>query len=301
MWAMLLATPTLILLNAVFIYGLFGFPVMGAAGAALATGISQWGGAIGIFIYIRRMKDRAVFGIGNGILPARRGLDLPALWRNGAGLRHFGLPLGIASGLEFVGSTANVMFAGLIGAITLSGLEVVFNMHLLAFIVCFSLASATSVRVGNAVGAKDYHEIVRIALAGIGVGLLSMTPFALLYSLIPAPVFSLFTPDAAIHAMAQTMLPFIVAALFFDAIQFVFLHSLRAAGDQWVASGLQVIAFLVLMVPLAWVLAFPLGFAGPGIAAGFMFGSMTAAILLGGRFLLLARRHGFRQSSGQRG
>lgn len=292
MVAMLLATPVNIGLNAVFIYGLFGFPAMGAAGAALATAISQWGAAIGLFIHIRHMKDRARYGIGGGF-SAR----IAEIWRDGADLRHFGLPLGIATGLEFVGTTANVMFAGLIGAVTLSGLEVVFNMHLLAFIVCFSIASATSVRVGNAVGRDARGEISTIVPAGIAMGLLSMAPFALAYALLPDPFFSLFTQDRAIHAAALAMVPFIVFALFFDAAQFVFLHSLRAAGDQWIASILQVTAFLVIMVPAAWVLAFPLGHGGPGIAAAFMIGSLSAAVLLGGRFVLLARRHGFRQSN----
>ncbi|MDA5195103.1 MATE family efflux transporter [Govanella unica] len=291
MVAMLLATPLNIGLNLIMIYGYWGFPAMGAAGAALATAISQWSAALGLFLYIRGMKDRSRFGIGSGTLSLR------ALWHDGARVRYFGFPLGVASGLEFLGSTANIMFAGLIGAVTLSGLEVVYNMHLLAFIVCFSIASATSVRVGNAVGAQRLGDIPRIVPTGVSLAFLSMLPFALAYALLPGPFFSLFTPDLKIHAMARLMLPFILVALFFDAMQFVLLHSLRAAGDQWTASILQVTAFLLVMVPAAWILAFPAGFGGPGIAASFAIGSSTAAVLLGGRFALLARRNAFRQST----
>lgn len=295
MWAMILVTPLNICLNAILIYGLWGAPEMGAAGAALATAMTQWLAALGLLIYIRHMSDRDRYGIG------RASLGIKSLWIRGRKLRGFGIPLGIATGLEFVGTTVNVMFAGLIGAIVLSGLEVVFNLHLIAFIVCFSMATATSVRVGTAVGAKAFTEIRPIVFAGIGIGMLSMIPFGLAYVLMPDPFFGIFTKNMAIHDVARVMLPFIVVGLFFDAIQFVMLHSLRAAGDQWMASILQVTAFLIVMVPVAWLLAFPAGFGGPGIAAAFMIGAVSAAVLLGGRFLLLHHRDAFRQMAREQG
>ncbi len=286
MVTMMLITPLLIFLNWLLIYGNLGFPAMGAAGAGLATAICQWTGAIGLFIYVRRMPEAEKFGVNT---PWKH------LWRDGWELRRFGLPLGIAGGLEFLGMTTIIMFAGRIGEITISAIEIVFNMHLMAFVASFSIASATAVRVGNAVGRKDFAVIPTLGLVGAGLGVTSMLPFILAYVLAPITFFTVFTANTDIHVVALIMLPFLLAALPFDAVQFVFLHSLRAAGDQWIASILQVTAFLFIMATAGWVAAFPLGMGGAGLALAFTAGALSAAILLGTRFYFRAWRP-YRQS-----
>jgi len=282
---MMCMAPLNIALNWVLIYGELGMPRLGATGAALATAITQWSGAIILFTYIRRNPELRPYGVSAGW----RG-TLSQAWRNGRELRHFGYPLGVASGLEFLGMTLLIMFAGRMGVVTISAFEVVLNMHLLAFIAAFGMATATSVRVGNAVGRRDFESIPVVGLSGVAIGLMFLAPFVVLYATVPDPFFGLFTQDAAIHDMARIMLPFLLAAILLDGVQYIFLHSLRAAGDQLVAAVLQVTAFLAVMVPAGWICAFTLGLGGRGLTLGFLIGVLVAALILGTRFRVVTRR-----------
>lgn len=285
MITMMCMMPLNIALNWVLIYGELGMPRLGATGAALATAITQWLGAVILFTYIRRNAALGPYGVAG----RWRG-SFDAAWRNGRELRHFGYPLGVASGLEFLGMTLLIMFAGRMGVVTISAFEVVLNMHLLAFIAAFGMATATSVRVGNAVGRRDFASVPLVGLSGIAIGLIFLSPFVGIYLLAPEPFFRLFTEDAAIHDMARIMLPFLVAAILFDGVQYIFLHALRAAGDQLVAAVLQVTAFLAVMVPAGWICAFTLGLGGRGLTLGFLIGVLVAAAILGTRFWVVTRR-----------
>lgn len=282
MAVMLVLAPLNVALNWLFIYGKFGLPAWGAAGAALSTALCQWLGAIILGLYILRSGKLKRYGVN---------VPLAGAWRDGAALRRFGIPLGIATGLEFVGMTALVMFAGRMGEVTISGFEVAFNLQLIAFITVFGTGSATAVRVGNAIGARRFDEIFLAGAAGAAVIVMIMIPFALLYSFAPEPFVAAFTRDAAVAAMTLSFLPFIVAAMVFDSTQFLFLHALRAAGDQMVASSLQVMAFLVLMVPAGWLFGFVFDLGGRGLMLAYVTGCVAASLSLGGRFAIIARRY----------
>lgn len=286
MMVMLVLTPMNVLLNWLFIYGHLGVPAMGAAGAALATVLSQWAGAVAIFAYVLRSPYTQDYGVRHFI----RG-TFHVLWRQIKKLWRFGLPLGIAAGLEFFGITILVMFAGRLGEDVISAFEVAFNLQIVAFIAAFGCASATAVRVGNAVGGRRYKDIGVVGAVGIGLGLALVAMFALLYLATPMTFVRLFTENAAVQVLAGQFVIFIVVAIFFDCVQFICLQSLRAAGDQVMGSVLQVTAFLVIMVPVAWALAFPLGLGGAGLMMGFVAGTLSAAVMLGGRFIHISRRY----------
>ena len=282
MAVMLVLAPLNVVLNWLFIYGKFGLPALGAAGAALATALCQWTGAIILGLYILKSRNFARYGVD---------APLAGAWRDGAALRRFGLPLGIATGLELVGMTALVMFAGRMGEVVISGFEVAFNLQLIAFITVFGTGSATAVRIGNAIGARRFEQISLVGSAGAAVIVIIMMPFALLYSFMPEPFVAAFTHDDAVVAMTRSFLPFIVAAMVFDSTQFLFLHALRAAGDQLVASSLQVMAFLVVMVPAGWLFGVVLDLGGRGLMLAYVMGCVIASLSLGGRFAIIARRY----------
>lgn len=286
MVVMLVLTPMNVLLNWVFIYGEFGMPAMGAAGAALATALCQWTGAAVIFAYVLRSRHTQAYGVRRSVRGAAHDLlrHVKKLWR-------FGLPLGIAAGLEFFGITILVMFAGRLGENVISAFEVAFNLQIIAFIAAFGCASATAVRVGNAVGARRYKDIGLVIAVGVGLGLVLVSVFAVLYLTTPMTFVRMFTENAVVQVIAAKFVVFVVIALFFDCVQFICLQSLRAAGDQIMGSVLQVTAFLIIMVPVAWVLAFPLGLGGPGLMMGFVAGTLSAAAMLGGRVVLISRRY----------
>ena len=69
-----------IIFDPIFIFGLFGFPKMGVAGAAYATVLGQWvAAAIGLVMNIR--KNHGGFHQHEGLPPARRDASA-AFWQS---------------------------------------------------------------------------------------------------------------------------------------------------------------------------------------------------------------------------
>ena len=103
------------------------------------------------------------------------------------------------------------------------------------------------------------------------------------FALFPAPLARAFTPDAAVVAMAATLLP--IAAVFqvFDGLQAVGFGVLRGTGDTRFPLVINLIGYYVVGLPVGWLLTFRLG-AGPrGLWVGLCTALFLVASLLVGR------------------
>ncbi|HTX48505.1 MAG TPA: hypothetical protein VME40_03840 [Caulobacteraceae bacterium] len=67
-------------------------------------------------------------------------------------------------------------------------------------------------------------------------------------------------------------------------------QALRARGDVLVPTLTHVTSYMLVMLPLAYVLAIPAGWGLAGIVRAVVIASYSSAGLLLGRFWLLARR-----------
>ena len=83
-----------------------------------------------------------------------------------------------------------------------------------------------------------------------------------------------------------------LACLFFwpDALQTVAAQALRARGDVVVPSVTHLISYVLVMMPLAWVLALPLRQGVNGLMEAVIVASFLAAGFLLVRFWLMSRR-----------
>src|SRR5690606_26796522 len=111
-----------------------------------------------------------------------------------------------------------------------------------------------------------------------------------LYAIAQQPFFRMFTPEDAVHGVPLSLLPFLVAAILFYAVQSIILHSLRAAREQLMAAARQVTAYLGHMVPADWPSHATIWHGGRGLTLGFLIGLAAAALMLGLRFFLVTRR-----------
>ena len=76
-------------------------------------------------------------------------------WRKLAQLWRLGAPIGATITIEIMVFSGSVFFMGLIGAPSLEGHAVVFQIISLAFMVPLGVSQAATVRVGHAYGARD--------------------------------------------------------------------------------------------------------------------------------------------------
>jgi multidrug resistance protein, MATE family len=265
----------------VLVPGGFGVHAMGASGAATATAASRVFLTVGTLAYISLMPDARALGVFTK--PAR---SRPAEIEQ----RRIGYGAAASSFFEITAFSAMNVIAGWIGPLVVAAWAVILNVLALVFMVPLGLSTATGVMVGRAYGASDAKALGRAAglgfavtaLFGLGIGL-CVWPGA-------RAIVQVYTSDPAAIALAAGALA--LSAVFYlpDGIQVVVAQALRARGDVLVPSGTHLASYIVVMLPLAYVLAIPLGWGLTGIVAAAIIASYVSAGLLLGRFWMLARR-----------
>lgn len=261
--------------------GHFGIPSMGAVGGAWATTGARTFLAIAMLIYIWRMPEARALGVFTK--PER---DRAAE----AEQRRIGYGAGASNFFEVAAFASMNIFAGWMGGLTVAAWAVVLNVAAMVFMVPLGLSTGTAVMVGRAYGARDARGVVRAGLIGFGI----TAVFGLVISLVIWPSAGLisqaYTSDKVVIAMASTAL--VLSCLFFlvDALQVVIAQALRARGDVWLPTFTHMTSYVLVMMPLAWWLAIPMGLGLNGIVWAVIAASFISAGLLSWRFWSLARR-----------
>lgn len=257
-----------VFLNWVFIYGNLGAPPLGAIGSAWASTASRWFGAIAIlFASLPYLREHLV--------PFRREAFAPApLGR----MLRLGVPIGLQQMLESGAFGAIGLLMGVFGTVEVASHQVAINLASLTFMVPLAVGAAASVMVGHAVGAGDARAAQRAALAAFLIGVGFMCLSAGVFLTVPEQLARLYTSDAAVLALASTLIP--IAGIFqlADGVQAVAAGVLRGAGDTRAPLVFILLGFWLLGTPVSLYLAFRTP-AGPvGLWWGLVIGLGAVAI-----------------------
>ncbi|WP_417810511.1 MATE family efflux transporter [Thalassospira alkalitolerans] len=268
-------------LDYTLVYGAFGFPELGAEGAAWTSTVIRWFMALCMLTYLLCMRGHADYGIRDGF---------SNWWRHSRNARHMGYAAGASQGMETGAFTAMQLFAGRLGVIAAASYGITMTMLALMFMVALGLASATSVRVGIAYGRRDRADM---ALAG-WIGLLTTMAVMLVLSLpvyfFPGQVAQLFSQDATVIAMTAGLLILMPIIFPTDGGQNAAISALRGAGDKWVPTILHLVSYLCIMIPAGYYLTFVRGMGVAGLFWGIVIASLVAVSGLAIRFRIVSNR-----------
>jgi multidrug resistance protein, MATE family len=276
--------PVNALLDWAWVGGHWGFPAMGAVGAALATAVVSAGGAVAILILcwiLPRAEARGVRDFSAASL--RRSLSwLPRIaW--------FGLVPGIAAALELAGFSWLIALSTQLGVVSAAAFQAMFSLHNLVFALAMGFGSAAGVRVGNAVGTGEFSEILPRILIACGLSVLILGSLAALFALLAQMIVSPFSADPAVLVLAGSMLALMAPFMIFDGLQYVLSYALRSLGDQ-VAAGINgIIAFFIVTGGLGWLLV-RTGWGAHGLVYAAGAGMITCALLHFIRLAVIIRR-----------
>lgn len=159
-------------------------------------------------------------------------------------------------------------------------------LSLASFTFSFALgvASATSVRVGHAVGAGDLELARERGLLGIKLGLIVMAAFAASFVIAPRLLASVFTNDLGVIAATVPLLQ--IAALFqlSDGAQAIGAGALRGLGDTRATFIGNLVGHYLIGLPMIVLLAFVVDLRAPGMWLGLSAGLTATAVYLVLRF-----------------
>lgn len=171
-----------IVLNAVFIFGLFGAPKLGVVGVAAATSISRLIELVGCFIVSARSKDIK-------LNPGYMFLNNKLLFQDFVRLSLPALLNDVSWGVAF--STYSVIL-GHLGNDVVAANSFVVVVRNFGTVLCFGVASAGGILLGNVIGEKRMEDaehyaklIMRLTvITGLigGILILAASPFVLRFA-----------------------------------------------------------------------------------------------------------------------
>ena len=163
-----------------------------------------------------------------------------SVWRE---MLRLGLPMGFSNLVEITAFTLVALFVAELGASVVAGHRIVANLSALTYMVPLSLGIATMSAVGQALGARDWrvaHANVRagMVLAGAISSLLGLTLW-----LAAEPLVATYTDAPEVRAVAFGLIGYVAVYQFFDALQTIAGHVLRAYRITFVPMLLQTFCF----------------------------------------------------------
>jgi MATE family multidrug resistance protein len=156
--------------------------------------------------------------------------------------------------------------------------------------VPLGVGAAAAVRVGHAVGSNDAPRSRLAARISFVVGAGFMMTTAVLFLVLPRPLAALYTKDAALIALAGSLIPIAGVFQIFDGMQAVGAGVLRGFGDTRVPLIAMLSGYWLIGVPVSVVLAFRTGMGPRGLWWGFVAGLASVALFLAWRVRVLFRR-----------
>jgi MATE family multidrug resistance protein len=202
--------------------------------------------------------------------------------------------LGLPSAFQYlfeVGafSVAAIMM-GWFGASYQSAHQIAINIAATTYMAATGIAAATSVRVGNSLGEKNYPKLMRAGMTGYFMVLIFMGSTALLLLASNRILPSYYINDAMVTQIASQLL--IIAAFFqlSDGVQVIGLNALRGMTDVKIPTLITFISYWVIAIPLSYYLGFYTGLKANGIWIGLSAGLTISAVLLYFRFRKSAKR-----------
>ncbi len=219
-----------IILDYILIFGHFGFPAMGIAGAGYATSLSNWFAAfLGLWLLLKNEHELRY--------------RVRSLWRFNFALMtrfiRYGLPSGLQWSLEGLAFTVFLIFIGRMnnGDAGLAASSIVVTVMLLGILPALGVAQAVLVLVGRYLGEKKPNEAEKCVWSGLEVAGAYIFVMGLSFALFPGFYLSWFqnSNDPALWNQVSRIVPllFLYVAVFtnFDNMNLVFSFALKGAGD----------------------------------------------------------------------
>ncbi len=281
MYVALVGTLANIPLNYVLMYGKLGFPQLGAIGTGYASAIVYLIMFSCIFAFTYSFKPFKRFGIFTRFrLPEKKYLKE---------LVSIGLPIGVSATMEVSMFAIVSLLMGALGTIAVAGHQIAINFAAMTFMVPFGLSMAITARVGQAAGKGQINQARFKGFVGVGLCTIFMCFTAIIMILFPEFIVSIYTNDAEVGDMAVKLL--FMAAIFqiSDGLQVGGFGALRGLKDTKKPMYVNIFAYVVVGLSLAWYLGIYIEKGPLGLWTGLIVGLTIAAILHNVRFFYKTR------------
>lgn len=266
-----------VLFNWVLIFGKFGFPEMGIEGAAWATFSSRVVMLllyIGYFFLVPRYKKYVECWKSS-----------PLLRSDMLKLNRLGWPIALQMGMEAASFSLVAIMLGWLGTSTLAAHQVMLSVANLIFMTYIGVSNAVAIRVSNHNGLNNIVGVRHATFAGYEIILMLSIILSCLAFGYRHDISFFFTDNTEVAEIVAILAYPLVLYQLGDGMQVIFANGLRGLGDVKKMMKYSFLAYIIISLPLSYLMGITLGWGAFGIWMAFPFGLTTAGILYMRRFL----------------
>lgn len=260
-----------IALNALLIYGIAGMPEWGLFGAGMATFIAR------VFLFAAMMF--AVFHGKKFKLWTRKSQHSSTTRKGCTHMAMVGFPIAIQLCLESASFNIAGMFMGWIGDMQLAAHQVMCSISTLIFMIQYGIGAAAAIRISQFRGRGEWSDVKRTVHSAWALAILFAIVSVGAIAIFCQPITSIFTSDSRVQNICFLLLPAFVLYQLGDCTQIIFSNSLRAIEAVGRMLFYAIIAYLLVSIPMSYLLGIHLGFGAEGVWYGIPLGLTTAALL----------------------
>ena len=235
-------------INYVLIYGQFGAPEMGAAGAAIGTLAARMTELVVLIIYIIKKEKQLHLSI-RSYLQHDRVLS--------GDYFRVTAPMLVVQGLWGVNTALQTVILGHMTAAAIAANSVASTIFMMVKSMAVGAASTASIIIGNTIGTGDIALVKkysgRLQRIFVVIGLVS----GLLLFLIRVPILQLYDLSASTKEMANTFLIILSVVVIGMSYQMPTNNGIiRGGGNAMFVVKMDLISIWGIVIPLSFVMAF---------------------------------------------
>ena len=264
-------------LDYAMVFGVWGFPKLGAVGCAWASAFLLW---LSLFANALLLHKHSKIKHLN--------LFRQFEWPNAkiiASTFALGLPIGFSILIEMSMFAGAGMLIAFFGPVAAGAHSIAISIAAASFMIYVGLAQGVTIRASQKLGAQQHAGARYTVAVGTSLNMLFALAISIAYIFFREPLANLYSSDTAVVGLAVQLLLFGALFQIVDCLQAAALAALRAYHDTASPPRYQMFAYWLIGLPLGVGLGFyteGYWFSGP---QGFWF-AMVVSLLIAGVLML---------------
>ena len=259
--------------NYILIYGKMGFPELGLLGAGISSLFARFL-ILFLLVLIFLRKDFCII-YRKGFLHVN--LTKERLKR----VLKIGAPLSVQEAFRIWTFGVTAIMVGWLGSKELAAHQIALTISLVGYTVYWGIGSAVAIKASYAKGENIWDVVEKTTKAGVLLSLLLVSFLCLVLMYTKGIICFIFTNDIEVNIIFVKIIYVLMVYLIVDSAHIVLTNSLRGLSEVGIIMKASFVAYMLIVIPLAYICGFVLNYGISGIWLALPLGLSTTIFIYG--------------------